>query len=134
MRIMNDSEILSGKDSLGALLMGHPYGAWWTGSILSIEEANRLAPGENATTIQVALGVISAVMWMIEHPKMGFCLPDDLPHEYVLQIAKPYLGEFYSAPSDWTPLRNRSVYFRENPANNYDYEDLWQFKNFLFVH
>jgi homospermidine synthase len=82
----------------------------------------------------VALGVISAVMWMIENPRKGFCLPDDLPHEFVLRIAKPYLGMFCSEPSDWTPLRNRSIYFRENPANDYDYEDLWQFKNFLFVH
>jgi homospermidine synthase len=134
MRIMSDAEIITGKDILGALLMGHPYGAWWTGSVLSIEEARRLAPGENATTVQVALGVISAVMWMIENPRRGFCLPDDLPHDYVLRIARPYLGEFYSEPSDWTPLRDRSVYFRENPANDYDYEDIWQFKNFLFVH
>ncbi len=37
-------------------------------------------------------------MWMIENPKKGFCLPDDLPYEYVLEIAKPYLGEFYSGP------------------------------------
>jgi Homospermidine synthase len=133
-RIMNDAEIVSGSDTLGTLLMGHPYGAWWTGSILTIEEARRLAPGENATTIQVALGVISAIMWMIQNPRMGFCLPDDLPHEFVLDIARPYLGKFYSGPTDWTPLRDRSVYFRENPANDYDYEDIWQFKNFLFVH
>jgi homospermidine synthase len=133
-RIMNDTEIISGEDILGALLMGHPYGAWWTGSILSIGEAKRLAPGENATTIQVAIGVTSAIMWMIEHPRKGFCLPDDLPHEYILDIARPYLGSFYSGPSEWTPLRNRSVYFRENPANQFDYDDPWQFKNFLFVH
>jgi homospermidine synthase len=132
-RIMSDAEILSGKDTLGALLMGHPYTSWWTGSILSIEEARKLAPGENATTIQVALGVTAAVMWMIEHPRKGFCLPDDLPHEFVLNIAKPYLGEFYSGPSSWTPLQNRIVYFKENPANQYDREDIWQFKNFLFV-
>jgi homospermidine synthase len=25
------------------------------------------------------------------------------------------------------------VYFRENPENDYDHEDPWQFKNFLFV-
>ena len=133
LRIMNDSEIISGSDILGALLMGHPYQAWWTGSILTIEEAKRLAPGQNATTIQVALGVVSAVMWMIEHPREGFCLPDDLPHEYILKIARPYLGEFYSGPSDWTPLKNRVVYFRENPENSYDLDDVWQFKNFLFV-
>ncbi len=133
LRIMNDTEIVSGEDILGALLMGHPYGAWWTGSILSIDEARRLAPGQNATTIQVALGLVSAVMWMIEHPREGFCLPDDLPHDLVLRIAKPYLGHFYSGPSDWTPLKNRTVYFKENPENDYDHEDIWQFKNFLFV-
>lgn len=133
MRIMNDNEITSGADILGALLMGHPYHSWWTGSILSIDEARTLAPGQNATTIQVALGVVTAVMWMIEHPKKGFCLPDDLPHDYVLKIAKPYLGVFYSGASDWTPLKNRVVYFRENPENTYDQDDIWQFKNFLFV-
>jgi homospermidine synthase len=133
LRILNDREIISGADMLGALLMGHPYNSWWTGSILSIEEAKSLAPGQNATTVQVALGVVTAVMWMIENPKRGFCLPDDLPYECVLDIAKPYLGEFVSAPSDWTPLKNRNVYFKENPENNYDYTDVWQFKNFLFV-
>jgi homospermidine synthase len=133
LRIMTDRDIISGADILGALLMGHPYGSWWTGSILSIEEARRLAPGENATTLQVALGVVSAVMWMIENPRRGFCLPDDLPHDYVLSIARPFLGEFFSGPSDWTPLAERAVYFRENPANDYDREDPWQFKNFLFV-
>jgi len=105
MRIMNDSEIISGDDILGALLMGHPYKSWWTGSILSIEEARRLAPGCNATSIQVAMGVVSAVMWMIENPRKGFCLPDDLPYDYVLEIAKPYIGELCSGPSDWTPLK-----------------------------
>ena len=93
-----------------------------------IEESRKLAPGQNATTIQVALGVVSAVMWMIENPKKGFCLPDDLPHEFVLSIAKPYLGEFWSGPSDWTPLKNRTVYFRENPENEYDHKDVWQLK------
>jgi homospermidine synthase len=133
LRIMDDKEIIKGEDILGALLMGHPYKSWWTGSILSIEEARKLAPGQNATTIQVALGVISATMWMIDNPKRGFTLPDDIPHDYVLKIAKPYLGKFYSGPSDWTPLKNRAIYFKENPANRYDKEDVWQFKNFLHV-
>jgi homospermidine synthase len=133
LRIMNDREIVSGSDILGALLMGHPYKSWWTGSILSIQEARKLAPGQNATTVQVALGVVTAVMWMIRNPRMGFCLPDDLPHEFVLKVAKPYLGEFWSAPSDWTPLKNRTVYFKENPENAFDPDDVWQFKNFLFV-
>jgi homospermidine synthase len=113
--------------------MGHPYKSWWTGSMLTIEESSKLAPGQNATTAQVALGVVTAVMWMIRHPAKGFCLPDDLPHEFVLKIARPYLGEFYSGPSDWTPLANRTVYFRESKENDIDPADPWQFKNFLFV-
>lgn len=133
LRIMNDREIVSGSDILGALLMGHPYHSWWTGSLLPIEDARKLAPGQNATTVQVAVGVVSAVMWMIDNPRKGFCLPDDLPHEFVLNIAKPYLGEFWSGPSDWTPLKNRVVYFKENPKNAFDRDDVWQFKNFLFV-
>ncbi|MBF0594811.1 MAG: homospermidine synthase [Candidatus Omnitrophica bacterium] len=133
LRILQDHEILSGGDILGALLMGHTYNSWWTGSILSVEEARELAPGQNATTIQVALGIIAALMWMIENPRQGFCLPDDLPHDYVLKVAKPYLGTFISRAYDWTPLKNRKTYFKENPANKLDHTDPWQFKNFTFV-
>ncbi len=131
LRIMED-EITSGADILGALLMGHEYNSWWTGSALTIEEARKLAPGQNATTLQVALGVISAVLWMMENPKQGICLPDDLPHDFILDIAKPFLGDFISTPSDWTPLKNRVVYFKENPAGK-PAADTWQFENFLFL-
>jgi homospermidine synthase len=131
LRIMND-EITRGADILGALLMGHAYNSWWTGSDLSIEEARRLAPGQNATTVQVAAGVLAAVLWMIDNPAKGVNLPDDLPHDFVLDFAKPYLGKFISAASDWTPLKNRTVYFKDNPASIAD-SDPWQFHNFRFL-
>ena len=83
-RILND-EIISGSDILGALLMGHAYNSWWIGSDLSIEESRRLVPHQNATTMQVAISVVAAAMWMIENPAKGVCVPDDLPHEYVLE-------------------------------------------------
>lgn len=130
-RILED-EITSGADKLGALLMGHAYNSWWTGSLLTIEEARVLAPGQNATTLQVAAGVIAAVLWMIDNPKCGLNLPDDLPHDFVLNVAKPYLGQFASVPSDWTPLKNRWPYFRENSASVPN-PDVWQFENFQFV-
>ncbi len=131
-RIMLD-DIVSGADILGALLMGHPYRSWWCGTDLSIEEARRLLPGQNATTIQVAIGVVAAVMWMLDNPRKGFNLPDDLPHDFILDIAKPYLGKFISTPSDWTPLKNRRVFFKENPAAMGDPDHLWQFGNFQFI-
>ena len=130
-RIMND-EITSGDDILGALLMGHKYNSWWTGSILSIEESRKLIPHQNATTMQVAIGVVSAAMWMIEHPKKGVLLPDDLPHEYILKIAKPYLGKLVSIPSDWTPLSNYQVFFKENKDDTLDTKNVWCFQNFVF--
>jgi homospermidine synthase len=69
---------------------------------------------------------------MIENPKRGLNLPDDLPHDFVLDISKPYLGNFISKASDWTPVKNRVVYFKENPANN-STADVWQFENFRFI-
>ena len=130
-RIMSD-EITKGEDILGALIMGHRYNSWWTGSILDIQESRRLVPHQNATTIQVAIGVVSATMWMIGNPKKGFCVPDDLPHEYILKIAKPYLGRFVSEASDWTPFKNYKMFFKENPNSHLDKKNMWAFKNFLF--
>lgn len=130
-RIMSD-EITKGEDILGALIMGHRYNSWWTGSALSIQESRKLLPHQNATTMQVAIGVVSATMWMIENPNEGFCVPDDLPHDYVLNIAKPYLGRLVSEASDWTPLKNFRVFFKENPNTYPDKKNPWAFKNFLF--
>ena len=66
-------------------------------------------PHQNATTLQVAISVTAACMWVIEHPDRGVQLPDDLPHDYVLGIANPYLGKFISVASDWTPLKHYST-------------------------
>ena len=109
-RIMTD-EITSGADILGALVMGHPYQSWWCGTDLDIEESRRLVPHQNATTMQVAISVVAACMWMVENPRRGLCVPDDLPHDYVLDISKPYLGKFVSVASDWTPLKHYSNFF-----------------------
>ncbi len=124
-------EIAFGKDSVGALIMGHALNSWWTGTILDIKEARKKAPGQNATTLQVAAGILSAVMWTIDNPKRGVCLPDDLPHDYILDIAAPYLGELHSRPYNWTPLKNRKVFFPENPAHKINTKDPWQFRCFV---
>jgi homospermidine synthase len=131
-RIMTD-EITGGADILGALLMGHPYQSWWCGSDLSIEESRRLVPHQNATTMQVAISVVAACMWMIENPMRGVCVPDDLPNDYVLGISKPYLGKFISIPEDWTPLKHYSNFFRGYNQPQLDQSDPWQFKNFLIT-
>ena len=130
LRIMND-EITKGADILGALIMGHPYKSWWVGSDLTIEESRRLVPHQNATTMQVAISVVAAAMWMIENPSEGVRVPDDLPHEFVLGISRPYLGTFISTRSDWTPLRDYRNAFSGFNRPDFDAKDPWQFKNFL---
>ncbi len=129
-RIMND-EITQGSDILGALIMGHDYNSWWVGSDLSIEESRRLVPHQNATTMQVAISVVAALMWMIENPESGVVVPDEIPHDYVLSIAKPYLGKWISKSSDWTPFKGRDTTFDAHNKPDLDRKDPWQFKNFL---
>ena len=129
-RIMND-EITSGADVLGALIMGHPYKSWWVGSDLSIEESRRLVPHQNATTMQVAISVTAELMWMIQIPLESVRVADDLPHDYILKISKPYLGKWISKPYDWTPLKNRDTTFDKFAKPDLDPKDPWQFKNFL---
>jgi homospermidine synthase len=131
-RIMTD-EITSGADILGALVMGHPYQSWWCGSDLTIEESRRLVPHQNATTMQVAISVVAACLWMLDNPRRGLCVPDDLPHDLVLGVSKPYLGQFISTPSDWTPLKHYTNFFRGYNQPQLDVDDPWQFKNFLIT-
>jgi homospermidine synthase len=131
-RILND-EITGGSDILGALIMGHAYNSWWVGSDLSIEESRRLVPHQNATTMQVAISVVAATLWMIQNPDRGVVVPDDLPHEFVLKIARPYLGKWISRSSDWTPLKHYTNAFQGHNNPQVDTSDPWQFKNFLIT-
>lgn len=129
-RIMNN-EIISGRDELGVLLMGHDFKSWWCGSLLDIEETRRLVPNQNATTLQVAISVVSAVLWMIKNPKRGFCMPDDIDHEDILKVSKPYMGPFVSEAVDWTPLKNLNAKFTKFDIPIPKEEDVWQFTSFL---
>ena len=60
-------------------------------------------------------------------------MPDDLPHEYVLGISKPYLGKFISVASDWPPLKHYANAFSGYNKPQVDTSDPWQFKNFLIT-
>jgi homospermidine synthase len=127
-RILMD-EVFEGADELGALLMGHAKGAYWYGSRLSIEEARKLAPYNNATSLQVAAGVMAGVIWAMENPKNAIVDPDDMNFRRILDLANPYLGDVIGEYTDWTPLQDRGWLFKED----LDKSDPWQFKNFRVV-
>ena len=130
LRIMGN-DIIAGGDELGCLLMGHDYNSWWIGSLLSIEEARKLVPGQNATTLQVAASVMAATLWMIDHPNEGVLLPDQLPHEEILKHANAYLGPMLNEAVDWDPLKNWSHLYAKWGVRKPPVEDKWQFTTFL---
>jgi homospermidine synthase len=119
-------EIACGDDELGVLLMGHAKGAFWYGSRLSIDEARKLVPHNNATSLQVTVAVLAGMIWAMENPRAGIVEADQMDHVRVMEIARPYLGEVVGVYSDWTPLEGRSRLFPEE----LDPSDPWQFKNF----
>jgi homospermidine synthase len=128
-RIMTD-EITDGIDELGVLVMGHPLTGWWTGSQLGIHETRRLVPGQNATTLQVAASVLGGLVFMINNPRKGILVPDELPYKEVLDVAGAYLGPCPSVRTTWTPLESRSGLFTKWGAPAVREENLWQFESF----
>jgi len=128
-RIMND-EIISGRDELGVLLMGHPYKSWWTGMLTTIEEAREAAPHQSATTIQVAASILGAVDWMLRAPNEGVRVPDELPWRQVIDVANDYVGTTWSGPLDWDPVSTKADWFDRWSGRTLDHDDLWQFTNF----
>lgn len=124
-RLLRD-EIDSGFDELGVLLMGHRKGAYWYGSQLHIEEAQRLCPHNNATSLQVNAPYLGAIIWALMNPHAGIVEPDDLDYLSILDIATPYLGKVAGVYADWTPLVGRGALYPED----IDSSDPWQFRNF----
>jgi homospermidine synthase len=123
-RLLMD-DIIKGVDELGVLLMGNRRGVYWYGSRLSIEEARRLAPYNNATSLQVTSAVLAGVVWALENPNRGVVEPDDMDFARVIDLARPYLGEVVGVWGDWNPLMGRGNLF----AEDVDATDPWQFKN-----
>ncbi|MDF3076019.1 MAG: homospermidine synthase, partial [Alphaproteobacteria bacterium] len=122
-------EVVSGIDELGVLLMGHKKGAYWYGSQLSIKQARKLAPYNNATSLQVTAPALSGIIWALENPNRGLVEADEMDFARNLEICMPYLGPVVGVYSDWTPLQEREQLFPED----LDRDDPWQFKNFRVV-
>ena len=123
-RILNGEIDGGGVDALGVLLMGHDWNAYWFGSLLSIDEARALVPFNNATSLQVAAGVLSGIVWAVEHPDRGIVEPEQMDYERVLEIARPYLGTLVGQRTDWTPSGASPKPTAQESAQD------WQFAHF----
>jgi homospermidine synthase len=125
--VLDEDEIVDGRDELGVLLYGHGLNAFWYGSQLTIEETRALAPHQNATGLQVTSAVLAGMVWALEHPEAGIVETDDMDHRRCLEIQRPYLGTVAGYYTDWTPLTDRPGLFPED----IDPDDPWQFRNVL---
>lgn len=100
-RVLRD-ELTSGSDDLGVLFLT-TSGGFWYGSRLSLSQARQLAPCNTATSLQVAAGIIGALTWLGLHPEAGVVEAENIDHQVVMSVARPYLGELELHATHWMP-------------------------------
>ncbi len=125
--VLDEEELVDGRDELGVLLYGHDKNAYWYGSQLSLEEARKLAPYQNATGMQVSSAVLAGMVWALENPGEGIVETDEMNHRRCLEVQMPYLGPVKGYYTDWTPVDGRPGLFPED----IDRKNPWQFRNIL---
>jgi homospermidine synthase len=125
--VLDENELIDGKDELGVLLYGHKRNAYWYGSQLSLDEARKLAPYQNATGLQVTSAVLAGMVWAVENPNAGIVEADEMDYRRCLEVQSPYLGPVKGYYTDWNPLKDRLGLFEED----LDRKDPWQFRNIL---
>jgi homospermidine synthase len=104
---------LEGEDRVGALLVlnkdpitgENKNWSYWYGSILGQGMSKMFGP----TVIQVAAGVLSGVKYALENPEKGILYSEDLPSDWIMENAKPYLGTVFSGPVPWSPESTQFV-------------------------
>ena len=129
-------EIKSGRDILGLTYYLENGEVYWIGSALSIEEAREIYENKfddwiNATNVQVVAGYLGGILHIIdlikENKNMGIIVPDDLPHEKIMLLTKPFLGDFIFKKIDGFKLMNYDG--KASTSNKYTNE--WLFENFI---
>ncbi|GMG83100.1 homospermidine synthase [Paralimibaculum aggregatum] len=100
-KVMID-EIARGVDELGVLLLRRgSKRVYWYGSTLDVDAARDRVDFANATSLQVAAGVIGGLVWLLENPRRGLVSAEHADHRRVLEIARPYLGELRGVEGHW---------------------------------
>jgi homospermidine synthase len=90
-------EIENGSDTLGITVFLNDGRLFWYGSALSVDFARSVSRNNNATTLQVVAGIYAGVEYIIQNPREGLLEPEDLEHQAILNLAKPFLGTMIEA-------------------------------------
>ena len=125
-------EIIGGADILGALLMGHAYNSLVDGQ--RVEHRGVAAAGAASERHDDAGGDFGGGGGDVDgrESRTAACAcPTICRTSTSSDIARPYLGQSLSIPSDWTPLKNYVNNFHGYNQPDLDFDDPWQFKNFL---
>lgn len=113
--VLKSKDIDSGFDSVGCLFVCKDGTTHWMGTILDNETAKTLSLEVNATTIQVGISLLAAIIWMINNPFSGIIEPENVDTTFILGYAKikKWLGAFY--PLVNTPYRvNNTQFIKKN--------------------
>lgn len=100
---------IKGSDIVGTLFLFDNNRGWWAGTIMDQYDAVNLFNYQfGPTVLQVAGGVFAAFVWLCGNPDKGSLWPEFLDSEFILEVAKPYLGRIYSGFVDLekTHLKN----------------------------
>ena len=107
-------DVTEGMDELGVLILraNNPE-VYWLGSRLGVDEARSLVKNNNATSLQVAIGVLSGLILAIANPMEGLIEAEGLDFKRAIEIAKPYLGDFRGHFATWPEAQAPSWTFAE---------------------
>ena len=88
---------LKGFEIMGATVISKnkKITARWYGSIVSCEESRNVGCKTNPTTLQVAAGLYSHLLYALDHTSMGIVQPNVFDSDKIMEYAKPYLGTIY---------------------------------------
>ena len=93
--VVRSKDVISGYDSIGALLTfenGDKYGGW---SICSIEDARRMKFLSGPTTMQVGAFLSSTIKYLVKHSNEGLILPEEMDYKTIFRDSQKYLGKVY---------------------------------------
>jgi homospermidine synthase len=108
-------DCISGLDELGCFLLSRDYGAWWIGTVQSVQDAKELLSGQSPTILVVAAGVLGSIIWSFLNPNRGLIHPEEMDEDETMKFVLPYLKPFVSGyVSGWKPF----VKTRFNQENN----------------
>jgi len=111
-------------------ITGHDFGGWWIGSHLDIHTSRRLCADMEQlvgvigpTALQVGASLAAAICWGIQNPSSGAHFPETLPTDFILELAKPWLGTWVSVRHNWMPTASTELLSEVKITQNFAHEE-----------